>query len=98
MRLELRKRRDFVLTLLSQYFADLAVWEKPAGGFYIWLTLNKEIPLQLLFKRALQQGILINPGSLYGNYYRHIRLSYSYASYEELEKGLIALAALIGEF
>lgn len=98
MRLELRKRRDFVLTLLSQYFADLAVWEKPAGGFYIWLTLNKEIPLQLLFKRALQQGILINPGSLYGNYHRHIRLSYSYASYEELEKGLIALAALIGEF
>lgn len=98
MRHELRVRRDFVLSLLSKYFADIAVWEKPAGGFYIWLSLKRDIPLQLLFKRALLLGILINPGSLYGNYHSHIRLSYSYASLEELEQGLVALAVLIKEF
>jgi GntR family transcriptional regulator of abcA and norABC len=98
MRHELRVRRDFVLSLLSKYFADIAVWEKPAGGFYIWLSLKRDIPLQPLFKRALLLGILINPGSLYGNYHSHIRLSYSYASLEELEQGLVALAVLIKEF
>ena len=98
LRHELRIRRDFVLSLLSKYFTDIAVWDKPAGGFYIWLSLKKEIPLQLLFRRALQHGILINPGSLYGNYHSHIRLSYSYASFEELEQGLVALAVLIKQF
>ncbi|MFP9128383.1 PLP-dependent aminotransferase family protein [Niallia sp. BSM11] len=98
MRHELKVRRDFVQKLLSTYFADLAVWEQPAGGFYIWLSLIKEIPLQLLFKKALQHGILINPGTLYGNFNSHIRLSYSYASFEELEEGLITLATIIRNF
>lgn len=40
LRPELRRRRDFMLELLERYFNGIAEWNKPAGGFYIWLKFT----------------------------------------------------------
>lgn len=49
-----------------------------------------------LFNKALSQNILINPGYIYGfKENNYIRLSYSHASYEEMEKGLKILSEII---
>lgn len=93
---ELRLRRDFILNILNKYFKDIATWNTPEGGFYIWLSLHKQISNRTLFKKALNSGILLNPGHIYDrNDGHHLRLSYSYASLYELEEGLIKLATLI---
>lgn len=95
-RKELLIRRDFVLALLNKYFSNLATWNTPKGGYYIWLKLNSNISTDKLFKEAIKYNILINPGSLY-SFERNsfIRLSFSYASFEELEIGLVKLAEII---
>lgn len=96
VRQALRERREAALAALSRYFSDLAVWDRPSGGFYIWLRLNRKIPLQPLFDQALKRNVLLNPGYLYEEETSsNLRLSYAYASPEELEAGLRILAALI---
>ncbi len=98
VRQELRLRRERALAALDLHFRDLAVWDKPTGGFYIWLRLKKRIPLQPLFERALKRNILLNPGYLYEEETSsNLRLSYAYASPEELEKGIAQLAELVEE-
>lgn len=96
LRAKLRLRRDAVLELLQYHFADLAAWNIPAGGFYIWLSLHKPVPLRTLFRTAHKAGLLLNTGDLYDRSdSRHLRLSYVYASPAELETGLPILAGLI---
>ncbi|MFC3747487.1 PLP-dependent aminotransferase family protein [Paenibacillus sp. GCM10012306] len=96
LRQQLRMRRDAVLEMLQIHFSELATWNIPAGGFYIWLSLHQPLPLRKLFKAALQSGLLLNTGDLYDRGdSRHLRLSYTYASVAELETGLSILAGLI---
>ncbi len=96
VRQELKTRRDFTVGILNTYFSDLASWHIPKGGFYIWLKLQSGISTRKLFEVALQEGILLNPGSVYDKHdQQHLRISYSYASLAELEKGLKRLSELI---
>lgn len=96
IRKELKMRRDLTIKWLHQHFAEIATWNIPKGGFYIWLHLHTAISTRKLFDLALQEGILLNPGNIYDrNDQQHLRLSYSYAAIEDLEKGLIRLSELI---
>ncbi|MBL5768762.1 MocR-like pyridoxine biosynthesis transcription factor PdxR [Heyndrickxia sporothermodurans] len=96
VRVELKNRRDFTINILNTNFSDIATWRIPSGGFYIWLELQTGISTRKLFEAALQEGILLNPGSVYDKSDQdHLRLSYSYATLEELEKGLKRLSKLI---
>ncbi|KAA0549068.1 PLP-dependent aminotransferase family protein [Bacillus sp. BGMRC 2118] len=96
MRHSLRIRRDLALKVLEEKFNGIAEWQKPAGGFYIWLRLPETISLRVLFDTALKEGILLNPGNLYDPHsHQHLRLSYAYASIEQLESGLTKLAGII---
>lgn len=96
LRIALRSRRTHMLQLLDQHFKDLATWAIPTGSFYVWLKLNKNYSVNQLFKKALEAHVLINPGDIYDfEKNNHIRLSYAYASPEELTRGLQALAAVL---
>ena len=49
-----------------------------------------------LFQAACRAGVLLNPGSIYDQQSaQHIRLSYAYASREEIHRGLEILAGLL---
>ncbi|MGQ3379705.1 aminotransferase-like domain-containing protein [Priestia endophytica] len=92
----LKKRRDFMQFLLECYFSHLATWTIPKGGFYIWIVFHFRLNFDKLFKKGVEKGILIAPGHIYDRLDRtSLRLSYSYASLEEMEKGLRILAELI---
>jgi len=98
LRQRLRVRRAVALKALERHLSDYAVWEVPKGGFYIWVHLTRELPLKTLFAAALKIGILLNPGHLYeGENNRHLRISYAFASLEDLETGIFRLSGLIKE-
>lgn len=85
----LRIRAEYMDYLLKQYFSDVASWEFPKGGFYIWLKFNEPIVTTELFMQLLKKKVLINPGYIYApNDARHIRLSFAYSSGEDVKKGL----------
>jgi len=96
LRIKLKLRRDLLLDLLDQYFKDLAYWDKPQGGFYIWLRFNKKISTEKLFELALEEHLLINPGYVYSHKKNNaIRLSFCYASEEQLKVGIKKLAEIV---
>ena len=96
LRKRLMRRRDNALKAIRRHFEGLCEWNCPSGGFYIWLKFHNSLPIDTIFYEALDQGILLNPGNVYD--YREnnaIRISYSYASEEELEKAIGILAEII---
>lgn len=96
LRRELRERRDLALGILERNFKELAQWDRPSGGFYIWLRLKKQVNTDHLFHQAAEAGLLLNPGSIYDFAKNQaLRLSYAYAEPAELETGLIRLAELL---
>lgn len=96
LRNKLRNRRDLAIITLERYFSDIATWNKPSGGFYIWLKLKKQVSMDKLFSAACKEGILLNPGNIY-DFAKNLclRISYSYASLEDLEFGLKKLSEII---
>lgn len=93
---ELKRRRYCALSVLNQYYQDIASWNTPTGGFYIWLTFKEDLHMEQLFQKAAKEHILLNPGDLYD--FKHnnsLRLSYAYASCEEFANGAKKLADLI---
>jgi GntR family transcriptional regulator of abcA and norABC len=88
----LKKRRDWLLTLLQQELSGLAQWNRPSGGFYVWLRPNVPVSIKILFERLLSEGILIHPGNIYQAQEDAIRLSYVYASEREMAFGIARLA------
>ncbi len=99
LREALRVRRALTLTLLETHFKDLATWNSPTGGFYIWLRLNKSVSAAQLFKKAVAEFILLNPGDIYDyEKNQYLRISYAYASHEQLTIGLRTLSEILHSF
>ncbi|MBN2897249.1 MAG: PLP-dependent aminotransferase family protein [Clostridia bacterium] len=98
LRTRLKERCHQVLSYLDTYFSNIATWHVPKGGFYIWLKLNRAYHTDTLFENALKNKVLINPGFIYtSKNSSHIRISYSYASMADMEKGLQILSKIIRE-
>ncbi len=96
LREQLRTRRARLLAALEHHFGDIAEWNVPAGGFYIWLRLPVAVNVHRLFKLALREHILIHPGYMYDRQAaHHLRLSYSYAGMEQLEQSIQRLRQLV---
>lgn len=96
IREEMKARRALCLDLLETYFSDLVTYDIPKGGFYIWLTLSKPVPSRKLFEEALKHKILLNSGDLYAqSETQALRLSYAYATKEDLAQKMKVLAQMI---
>lgn len=92
----LRKRLDFTMDLLETYFSEFATWKRPKGGFYIWINIDIDVSMFKVFEAAYQKKILFNPGYIYeATSNDSLRISYSYATFEELESSIKALAEII---
>lgn len=96
VRIQLKERRQIMIQALNKYCADVASWDSPSGGFFIWLKVVPNIPMKKLFSEALSKGILLNPGRIYEEESDQcIRLSYGYASPEQIITGIKLLSGLI---
>ena len=99
LRLQLKERRGITLEALEKNFSDIAAWDTPTGGLYIWLRVNSKISSDKLFQEALNKNILLNPGSVYDyKENKNIRLSFAYANKEDLAKGIATLGDIIKKY
>lgn len=93
---QLRIRRQRALEALEKYLGSVATWDIPKGSFFIWVKINPAFKVKKLFEKALSKGILINPGSIYKEKAgQFVRLSYGFASLDEIEKGIFQLSEII---
>ncbi len=65
VRQQLKVRRELVLSALETHLKNVATWNVPKGGFFVWIKILPTISMKLLYTKALSKGILLNLGSIY---------------------------------
>ncbi|KYN13936.1 Kynurenine/alpha-aminoadipate aminotransferase, mitochondrial [Trachymyrmex cornetzi] len=89
-----QERRDIMLTMIEKHLNGLAEWSIPQGGMFFWIKLlGVNDTMDLVMNKCVPQGIFVLPGNAF-NYDSskddcHLRLSYSYASPEEMDKVIL---------
>ena len=91
-------RRDAMLSALDAHFPKAATWTKPAGGFYVWVTLPPEIDTKAMVPRAIAAKVAYVPGTAFfadgfGSW--SLRLSYCYPTPERITQGVMALSKVV---
>ncbi|WP_018348993.1 PLP-dependent aminotransferase family protein [Longispora albida] len=94
------ERRDAVLTALDDFMPTGATWTRPAGGFYVWLTLPDGLDSKAMVPRAIANRVAYVPGNGFfadGTGRQHLRLSYCFPPPERIREGVRRLAGTIEE-
>lgn len=98
LRAEYRDRRDHLLAALAAEMPAGVTWNRPEGGFFVWLHLPG-FDCRALLTRALAAGVSFVPGRYFfpnpseGDEY--LRLSWSHLDYDQMTEGVKRLAAVI---
>lgn len=95
-----KKRRDAMLSALSEFFPAEASWTKPSGGLFIWATLPHYIDTQDLLAKALDDNVAFVPGSgayVDGRGANSMRLNFSGSDEETIEEGIRRIGKVVRE-
>ncbi|GAA1340100.1 aminotransferase-like domain-containing protein [Saccharothrix algeriensis] len=93
-----RERRDAAISALEQHMPAGSTWNKPAGGFYVWLTVPEGIDTKAMLPRAITQRVAYASGTGFyadGLGSRQLRISYCYPTPERIREGVRRLANVI---
>jgi len=91
----LRARRDAMLEALERDLTGHAEWNRPEGGYFLWLDLPEGIDAAELLVRATAAGVTFVPGADFGGPANSARLAFSFVSPAEIDEGIRLLAKLV---
>jgi 2-aminoadipate transaminase len=97
-----RTNRDAMVAALTQELPELT-FEKPLGGYYLWLTCPSGVSGDELTAAAQRAGVIVIAGSrFYANAdashpRNRLRLAYSHASPDEIDEGVRRLTRAYAE-
>ena len=83
---------------IKRYFPKSTQVTNPEGGLFLWCRLDKNISTSALFKTSIQQKVAFVPGESFytGSIEKNtMRLNYSGANAERIEKGIRILGKAI---
>ena len=93
-----RERRDAMLEELAEHMPDGATWTRPAGGFFVWVTLPEGIDSQAMLPRGVDARVAFVPGAAFyadGGGARNVRLSYCFPTADRIRLGVQRFADVI---
>jgi DNA-binding transcriptional MocR family regulator len=91
----LRARRDAMLEALERELSERASWNRPAGGYFLWLELAESVDAAELLGPAAEAGVTFVPGADFGGSPSSARLAFSFVSPAEIDDGVRRLANLV---
>ncbi len=95
-----RHKRDFMLAQMKQHFPQEATWNRPLGGFFIFVKLPENMNAAELFQRAVDRNVAFVTGQPFfvdGSGHNTFRLSYSQVGEEDMEAAIREIGNLIKE-
>jgi (S)-3,5-dihydroxyphenylglycine transaminase len=99
-RAQYKRQRDAMLAALAESLGDVpgVTWNRPAGGFFLTVTLPFEFAAADLRECARTYGVIVTPMRFFaaGSPRVHqIRLSFSYVEPQSIGEGIRRLAAFV---
>jgi DNA-binding transcriptional MocR family regulator len=83
-----------MVTALEERCGRYTHWNRPAGGFFLWLTLGEAVDPAALADAARQLGVSYVGGGAFfldGGGQRNVRLAYSFVPEREIPEAIIRL-------
>jgi DNA-binding transcriptional MocR family regulator len=96
VRQQLQVQVEALRASVLKYFPAGTKVTHPDGGLFVWIELPDGLDAELLYRKAVQAGILFAPGTLFSihnRYHHHLRLS-SGTWNERVEKAIAHLGRL----
>jgi 2-aminoadipate transaminase len=88
-------RRDAMLEVLDRELSGRASWNRPEGGYFLWLELPENVDASGLLAQAAEAGVTFVPGADFGGTPSSARLAFSFVSIAEIDEGVRRLAKLV---
>lgn len=91
-------KRDVMEQALRRELGDLVSWPNPKGGFFLWLTLPRNLDADRMLARAVEHGVIYVAGEAFyvnGEGKNTMRLCFSAPTPERIEAGVSRLAQTI---
>ncbi|MBI4459703.1 MAG: PLP-dependent aminotransferase family protein [Acidobacteria bacterium] len=92
------RKRDVLTAALEAEMSGFARWNRPRGGFFVWLELLPELDAVSLLPSAIEAGVVYIPGQPFhadGSGSHTIRLAFSSESEENIRSGIATLAQFV---
>jgi 2-aminoadipate transaminase len=96
----LRIRRDAMFSALEREMPEGTSWNRPEGGYFLWLDLPSGVEAESLLGRAGEQDVAFIKGSdffFHGGGEESARLAFSFATAPEIGEGVARLGRLVRE-
>jgi DNA-binding transcriptional MocR family regulator len=93
-----KRKRDYMIQQLNKHFPRKVKWNRPAGGFFIFVRLPEYLNATELLAEAVDNHVAFVAGAPFyidGSGQNTFRLSYSQASKADIAAGVKALGAMI---
>jgi 2-aminoadipate transaminase len=93
-----RSRRDAMLEALEEHFPEGSSWTRPAGGFYVWVTLPEYLDAQSMLAAAVERRVAYVPGTAFYPDDRgrdRMRLAFCYPAEDRIREGIARLGSLL---
>jgi 2-aminoadipate transaminase len=92
------RKRDAVCDALERHLGQLCSWNRPAGGYFIWVRLPDACDTTRLDQLASDAGIRYGTGRAFhfaDEAVPYFRLSFGYPSLEEIDAGVAEMARCV---
>ena len=90
-------RKNALLSALDEALPEFGSWVKTEGGFFVGLTLNKDVPTESLLESAKSEGLILSDGRGFfidgGD--KFIRLPFCALTQEEIRTGIRRLKSVL---
>jgi DNA-binding transcriptional MocR family regulator len=93
-----RSRCGAMLEAIDEGFPDGAMWTRPEGGFYVWVTLPDWVDTRAMLAAAVERRVAYVPGTAFypdGRGGNQMRLAFCYPSEDRIREGIARLAGLL---
>jgi len=93
-----RRRRDVMLDAIQEHFPESATWTRPAGGFYVWVSLSEWFDTTAMLAAAVERRVAYVPGSAFypdGRGRDRMRLAFCYPTEDRIDDGIARLGGLL---
>ena len=93
-----RTKRDFMLAQMDRFFPGEVTWNRPGGGFFIFVQLPVDMDAADLFRQAVDKNVAFVTGQPFfvdGSGHNTLRLSYAQASQQDIEYAIRKIGNLI---
>ena len=93
-----RERRDAMMQALDDFMPAACSWNKPDGGFFVWVTLPPGIDSKAMLPRAVTARVAYVPGTAFfadGYGTTSMRLSFCFPTPERIREGVRRLASVL---